>query len=70
MSNVIDLASRRPREACCPRHELDHLAARIADRLDDEPGPFIERTALEDVLADVLATTNLLLPQREENSRP
>lgn len=68
-AHVIDLSSRRrnPAPACtCPRHSLDALAARIRAALEQTDGELlIPRDHLADALADLVATTDRLLPPTE-----
>ena len=68
-ATVVSLASRRrnPAPACtCPRHSLDALADRIRAALDDTEGELlIPRDHLADALADLVTTTDRLLPQTE-----
>ena len=67
-ATVVSLASRRnPATGCqCPRHQLDALAERVRARLDECAGELlIPREHLADVLADLTATTNRLVPPNE-----
>ena len=67
-ATVISLASRRnPATGCqCPRHQLDALAGRVRNHLDAHAGELlIPRDVLADVLADLTATTNRLIPPTE-----
>ncbi len=68
-ANVIDLASRRrnPEQTCtCPRHSLDALADRVRAVLENTDGELlIPREHLAEALADLVATTNRLLPPTE-----
>ncbi len=68
-ATVVDLASRRRNQTptcACPRHELDALAGRVRNLLDQTEGELlIPRDHLAGVLADLSATTDRLLPPTE-----
>lgn len=68
-ADVIALASRRRDQTptcTCPRHSLDALAARVRVVLDSTEGELlIPREHLADALADLVATTDRLLPSQE-----
>lgn len=70
---VIPLPDQGPDPApCrCPRCELDALADRERAVLEQSAGELpIPREALTAAHADLIATTDLLLPPSEETKRP
>ena len=71
-ATVISLSSRRPdpKQPCaCPRHQLDALAGRVRDRLDQTEGSLlVARDDLAAVLADIRATTDRLIPSTERTA--
>lgn len=69
MTKLIQLdAYRRPETPCCPRHALDDLATRIRERIDRAGSMLMPLTELEDVLADLKTTSDLILEPVDERS--
>lgn len=64
---VIPFKPKTPTTGCqCPRHQLDALAGRVSDVLTATAGSLlIPRVDLEQVLDDLTATTDRLIPPTE-----